>query len=105
MDALIRSRLADGLNYYKSGNLTLEQTLDGFEGILKESIPLESQVDVKIAPQFTYDKEADVMYISFGKPMPSSSEDYKEIVIRRNADKLNGITIINYSKKLSNFSD
>jgi len=39
MDARIRSRLADGLNYYKDGSLTLEQVLNGFEEVLKDYSP------------------------------------------------------------------
>ena len=35
MDAYLRSRFIDGLNYYKYGDLTLEETLNGFEKLLE----------------------------------------------------------------------
>lgn len=41
---MIKSRLSDGLNYYKNGSLTLEQTLDGFEEVLKDYSPVEPPV-------------------------------------------------------------
>ena len=52
-------------------------------------------------PKFDYDKDADVMYILFGKPEPcKSTEDQPGIVIRKNlAGELRGITIIDYIKR------
>ena len=37
MDAITRSRIADGLNYYKDGLITLEEALTGIDRILEEN--------------------------------------------------------------------
>jgi len=53
-------------------------------------------------PKFHYDKESDVMYITFGKPKPCKSiEPGPGIVIRYtpDTDELNGFTIIDYDKR------
>lgn len=55
---------------------------------------------------FLYDKEADVLYVSKGKPSKSdaSDEERDEIVVRRDptTKQVKGLTIINFSKKASN---
>ena len=55
---------------------------------------------------FLYDKEADVLYVSKGKPskLDISDEEKKEIVVRRDPTtyEVKGLTIINFSKKASN---
>lgn len=56
-------------------------------------------------PKFKYDKVADVMYISFGKPKPCRCYEPSQgggIVIRYTIDKneLNGITIVDYKKRV-----
>lgn len=99
-------------NYLLDGHRQTTPLMDfnNFKIAIAEIIssPVEPGVMPKIAeeikPQFHYDEEADVMYISFGKPKSSGCEDYKELVIRRAENKLTGITIIHYSKKVSNFS-
>lgn len=51
---------------------------------------------------FDYDKESDVMYISFSKPQPAVCHEVKEGVLLRKAtktDKWCGLTIINFSKR------
>ena len=55
-------------------------------------------------PRFDYDKEADVLYISFGKPKPCRTDESCDgVVIRHTLDgKLNGITIIDYDKRAGN---
>lgn len=49
----------------------------------------------------SYDREADVVYISFGKPMKSVSEEIDPyVVVRRNPEtkEILGITITNFTK-------
>ena len=50
-----------------------------------------------------YDKEADVLYFSKGKPQPSdiSDEAENEVIIRKNPKtrEITGFTILNFSKK------
>lgn len=52
---------------------------------------------------FLYDKEADILYVSKGKPskLASSDEEKDEVVVRRDPDtqEVSGVTIINFSKK------
>lgn len=48
-----------------------------------------------------YDKDADVLYMSFGKPMKAVSEEIDDGIFARYGKKrqLVGFTIINFSKK------
>ncbi|MCH8821302.1 DUF2283 domain-containing protein [Patescibacteria group bacterium] len=50
-----------------------------------------------------YDKEADILYVSKGKPskLDVSDEERDEVVVRRDpkTNMVNGLTIINFSKK------
>ena len=49
----------------------------------------------------SYDKEADVAYLSFGKPQPSVSEEVDDYVLVRRDPKTNeirGVTITNFSR-------
>ncbi len=59
----------------------------------------------KGALNFFYDKEADVLYVSRGKPSAKdlSSETEDEIVVRRDPKtrEIRGLTIINFSKRSS----
>ena len=48
-----------------------------------------------------YDNDADVLYISFGDPEPCKSDDSTDLVIRHG--RLNGITIIDFNKKVAYF--
>ena len=63
---------------------------------------LEEQVErLENGLQSTYDSDADVFYISFGKPMPSVSREVEcDFLIRRDieSNKITGVTILNYSK-------
>lgn len=52
--------------------------------------------------RISYDKEADVVYLSFGEPVEAESEEIEEGVFARfdpKTKKLVGVTIINFSKK------
>jgi uncharacterized protein YuzE len=52
----------------------------------------------------SYDKEADVAYLSFGKPRPSVSEEVDDyVVIRRDPKtrKITGVTIMNFGRYFS----
>jgi len=53
-------------------------------------------------PQYNYDTEADVMYISFGPPQRCKTDDGDHgLLIRTNLKGcLSGITIIGYREKL-----
>jgi uncharacterized protein YuzE len=56
--------------------------------------------------QFNYDNEADVMYISFGKPKPCCRKDTHGIIVGFDSNKkLNGITIIDYKSKTSDIEE
>jgi uncharacterized protein YuzE len=49
-----------------------------------------------------YDKEADVMYLSFGEPIKAVGEEIEEGVFSRydpETNELVGLTIVNFSKK------
>ena len=52
-------------------------------------------------PSFDYDKDADVMYITFGDAEPCKSHEMAAGVIFRYTlkEELNGITIIDYKKR------
>ena len=47
-----------------------------------------------------YDKEADVLYVSFGKPQKAedSIQDKDGIIRRKKGDKIIGLTILNASR-------
>lgn len=50
----------------------------------------------------SYDKEVDVVYLSFGRPTKAEGEEVQEGVFARykpNTKELVGLTIINFSKK------
>ncbi len=50
----------------------------------------------------SYDKEADVVYLSFGKPVKAEGEEIQNGVFARysqNSGDLIGLTIVNFSKK------
>lgn len=52
----------------------------------------------------SYDKEADVLYLSFGQPAVAESEEIEEGVFARydaKSRKLVGFTITNFSKKFA----
>ncbi|MDI6642414.1 MAG: DUF2283 domain-containing protein [Elusimicrobiota bacterium] len=50
----------------------------------------------------SFDKEADVMYLSFGEPAKAEGEEIEEGVFARydpKSRKLVGLTVVNFSKK------
>jgi uncharacterized protein YuzE len=50
----------------------------------------------------SYDKEADVVYLSFGRPTKAEAEEVQEGIFARYKPKtkeLVGLTIVNFSKK------
>jgi len=50
----------------------------------------------------SYDKEADVVYLSFGKPVKAEGEEIQNGVFARynpGTRELMGLTIVNFSKK------
>jgi len=52
----------------------------------------------------SYDREADVAYLSFGEPKPSVSEELDEYVLVRRDPKtreVRGVTITNFSQYFS----
>lgn len=81
--------------------LRCETTETMLEFLNKQRAKITLSVNTDIMPQFSYDKEADVMYISFGEPKECKSIDIDNVVHRYTLEnKLNGITIINYSKRV-----
>ena len=53
-----------------------------------------------------YDKDADVLYISFGKPRPAEDSELNEndIIVRRARGKIVGLTVLSFSKRASNLN-
>lgn len=51
-------------------------------------------------PQFDYDEEADVVYISFERPQQASDSELLEnnVLVRKRGDKIVGLTIMNASR-------
>jgi len=48
-----------------------------------------------------YDEEADVLYISFGKPQPADeSKEVNDIIFRFKGSELVGITVIGFKHRL-----
>ena len=50
-----------------------------------------------------YDREADVLYIYFGKPRPADDSDVTEegVVIRTRENRIVGLTILNAQERLA----
>lgn len=50
----------------------------------------------------SYDKERDVLYISFGKPQPADDSELtdKDIIIRYKDNKVIGLSVLSFSKRL-----
>ena len=61
------------------------------------------QVERNVMPHFSYDEDADIMYISFGKPLKCKTNEMEDGLLHRYTleEKLNGITIINYSSRVA----
>jgi uncharacterized protein YuzE len=49
-----------------------------------------------------YDRNADVLYISFGKPREAEDSELTEndIVVRRAKGKIIGLTVLSFSKRI-----
>lgn len=47
-----------------------------------------------------YDNESDVLYLSFGNPKPTISEEFDNIAIRKDeiTNEIIGVTVINFLK-------
>ena len=94
MDATLKSRLIDGLNYYKNGDLTLEGTLNGFEkligefgGRLKPQTDIEKQESiVAILSQLLDEIEQDDRIIKYRKIGESTA--WERIAIHNALEKL-----------------
>ena len=50
---------------------------------------------------FDYDKQADVLYVSFRKPQRATDTDFMKdgTLVHTSGKKIVGLTILNYSKK------
>jgi uncharacterized protein YuzE len=73
------------------------------QDLIKNCISLASDI-VKLPLEhmwIDYDKEADVLYLSFRKPQRATKtiEADDDILIRKDGDKIVGITILNASSR------
>jgi len=61
------------------------------------------KIKIAFMPRFNYDEEADVMYISFGKPLKCVGKEMGSGMLHRYTlgDKLNGITIVNFKRRVN----
>ena len=52
--------------------------------------------------KLSYDKEGDVLYISFGEPRPADDSDVTDegIIVRLREGRIVGLTILNATKKV-----
>lgn len=52
--------------------------------------------------KLSYDREGDVLYISFGEPQPADDSDMTDegVVIRLREGRIVGLTILNATKKV-----
>lgn len=60
-------------------------------------------VEPLVMPRFDYDEEADVMYISFGKPVACKSIEMNNGIVTRYTppdNRLKGMTIIDFKKRV-----
>ena len=62
--------------------------------VIAVNIPKDRELDID------YDEEADVLYISFGKPRPADdSEEVNDVIYRFKESELVGITVMNFKSK------
>ncbi len=71
------------------------------EGLIKKCLSLASSI-VKLPLEhiwIDYDKEADILYLSFRKPQRATKtiETDEDILVRKDGNKIVGITILNAS--------
>lgn len=74
--------------------------------IVKTCIGLSSDI-IKLPAEHIwvdYDKEADVLYLSFRKPQRANKtiEINEDVLIRKDGEEIVGITILNASRKAGN---
>ena len=52
--------------------------------------------------KLSYDQEGDVLYISFGDPLPADDSDLTDegIIVRLREGRIVGLTILNATKKI-----
>ena len=55
----------------------------------------------KCSPVFSYDEEADVLYIHFREPVPATDSELTDddLILRYDGDELIGITILHASQR------
>ena len=80
----------------------METILEG-KNIIQTCLDLSSEI-LKLSVDhiwIDYDKEADVLYLSFRKPQKAKKtiETEDDILIRKDGDKIVGITILNASSR------
>ena len=64
--------------------------------VIAVNLPKDRALDID------YDQEADVLYISFGKPQPSDdSEEVSDVIYRFRENELIGITIPSFKSRTS----
>lgn len=64
--------------------------------VIAVNLPKDRALDID------YDQEADVLYISFGKPQPADdSEEVNDVIYRFRENELIGITIPSFKSKTS----
>jgi len=64
--------------------------------VIAANIPKDKALDIE------YDEEADVLYISFGKPQPADeSEETDDVIYRFRENELAGITIPSFKVRTS----
>ncbi len=64
--------------------------------VIAVNIPRDRGLDID------YDKEADVLYISFGKPQPADdSEEVNDVIYRFRQNELIGITVPSFKSRTS----
>ncbi len=61
-----------------------------------------AEVSVAEQAKITYDREGDVLYISFGEPAPADDSDITDegVVVRLREGRIVGLTILNATKKV-----
>jgi uncharacterized protein YuzE len=69
---------------------------------MEENTMATLKIPDKTSSTFHYDKEADVLYISFGEPKPAEGIDIGDGTILRidpETEKIVGLTILQFSKR------
>lgn len=63
---------------------------------------MEALVEDPSSLDVLYDREADVLYISFGSPREADDSEMtdNDIIVRRAEGKIVGITVLSFSKRI-----